>query len=216
MDSMDCEQHATTDGTAAPAEEGASDAPLPSQLHPGIQDDQQLLGIDGLIIIIIPLGYSDEEEEEDDIPDPDGHLDEGDDEAMAADGHQPRSSTQEFAPLARHRTGTVAIVVVPLNGSAPLGEGGYSNGGFGAVPAPAAAVAGLKKREFRAGSCQDAADPAAAGCRICFEEFEDGEEVSVMPCSGGHEFHTPCIAKWLGVSNACPLCRHQLFTAPVV
>ncbi|CAN6335525.1 unnamed protein product [Urochloa humidicola] len=80
----------------------------------------------------------------------------------------------------------------------------YSDGGFGAVPAPAAAVAALDKRTFH-GCC------VTEECSICFEGFVDGAEVSVMPCpSRGHEFHTECIAKWLGISNMCPLCRHGL------
>ncbi|CAO2147648.1 unnamed protein product [Urochloa humidicola] len=87
----------------------------------------------------------------------------------------------------------------------------YSNGGFGAVPAPAAAVAGLEKRTFHAGAAEGCGGGAVTECSICFEGFVDGGEVSVMPCpSRGHEFHTECIVKWLGVSNMCPLCRHGL------
>ncbi|TVU26946.1 hypothetical protein EJB05_29522, partial [Eragrostis curvula] len=80
----------------------------------------------------------------------------------------------------------------------------YRNGGFGAVPASAAAVAGLEKRTFHAGEDDD-----LGGCAICLdEEFEEGQELSVMPCS--HAFHTQCINAWLGQSNMCPLCRHAL------
>ncbi|OEL31806.1 hypothetical protein BAE44_0007189, partial [Dichanthelium oligosanthes] len=99
----------------------------------------------------------------------------------------------------------------------PLGEEeGYSNGGFGAVPASAAAVADLEKHKFHAGGRGGGATEVcgAAGCSICLEEFEDGEEVSVMPCSRGHEFHPNCITKWLGISNMCPLCRHELPPTP--
>uniref|UniRef100_K3YCD2 RING-type domain-containing protein n=1 Tax=Setaria italica TaxID=4555 RepID=K3YCD2_SETIT len=61
----------------------------------------------------------------------------------------------------------------------------------------------------------DAASPDhQTCCSICLEDFEDAEDISVMPCSGGHEFHTNCVAKWLGqYSNMCPLCRHALPTA---
>ncbi|CAO2147643.1 unnamed protein product [Urochloa humidicola] len=86
-------------------------------------------------------------------------------------------------------------------------QGGAHGGGFGAVPASAAAVAGLEKRTFHTTNTGGMDE-----CAICFEDFEDGEEVSVMPCSHGHEFHDKCIAKWLGRSNTCPLCRHQLPT----
>lgn len=96
----------------------------------------------------------------------------------------------------------------------PLG-GGYDGGsrGFGRAvfPAPAAVVAGLEKHKFVAGGRDDGRD--AIGCSICLEEFEDGDEVSVMPCSRAHEFHQNCIAKWLGMRNTCPLCRRGLPTA---
>lgn len=48
------------------------------------------------------------------------------------------------------------------------------------------------------------------GCAICLDDFVDGVEVAVVPCSGGHQFHPGCIASWLGRSNTCPLCRHAL------
>jgi hypothetical protein len=80
--------------------------------------------------------------------------------------------------------------------------------GFGAVPASAAAVAGLEKQTFQASTTTT----TTTECAICFEDFEDGEEVSVMPCSRRHEFHGECITKWLGRSNTCPLCRHELPT----
>ncbi|XP_025805513.1 uncharacterized protein LOC112884349 [Panicum hallii] len=88
----------------------------------------------------------------------------------------------------------------------------YRDGGFGAVPADATAVASLGKQTFRAaGAGGDDGSADRQSCGICLEDFEDGDEISVMPCSGGHGFHTNCIAKWLGrYSNMCPLCRHAL------
>ncbi|TVU26943.1 hypothetical protein EJB05_29519, partial [Eragrostis curvula] len=116
--------------------------------------------------------------------------------------------------LGRARSWEEAAVLATL--IMPRFEGGdddaYRNGGFGAVPASAAAVAELKKGTFRAGGDGDGTD-AADGCAICLEEFEDGEEVTVMPCDHGHEFHPDCITEWLGCSNMCPLCRHPLPTA---
>ncbi|KAG2614868.1 RING-H2 finger protein ATL74-like [Panicum virgatum] len=92
----------------------------------------------------------------------------------------------------------------------------YRDGGFGAVPADAAAVASLGKQTFRtaAGAGGDGGGSVTCTCcSVCLEDFEDGDEISVMPCSGGHGFHTNCIAEWLGrYSNMCPLCRHALPT----
>lgn len=39
-----------------------------------------------------------------------------------------------------------------------------------------------------------------------------GDEVQVMPCSGKHVFHPPCLAPWLADNNSCPTCRHELPT----
>ena len=81
-------------------------------------------------------------------------------------------------------------------------------GGFGAVPAPAAAVARLEKRTFNAGGNGGG---GITECSNCLGGFVDGEVVSVMPCPlRGHEFHPECITKWLGISSTCPLCCHGL------
>nr|CAB3490909.1 unnamed protein product [Digitaria exilis] len=61
-----------------------------------------------------------------------------------------------------------------------------------AAAASDAAVAGLEKQTFHTGG-------GSGG-------------VSVMPCFHDHGFHSDCITKWLGRSNMCPLCRHQLPT----
>jgi hypothetical protein len=92
----------------------------------------------------------------------------------------------------------------------------YRDGGFGAVPASSAAVRSLEKQTFRAAGGSESAAGRGCGiteCSICFDEFVNGAQVSVMPClSRGHKFHPDCIAKWLGISNMCPLCRHELPT----
>ncbi|KAK7300076.1 hypothetical protein RJT34_10908 [Clitoria ternatea] len=43
-------------------------------------------------------------------------------------------------------------------------------------------------------------------CSICFQDFEDGELVRVLPkCD--HLFHLECIDKWLVQQGSCPMCR---------
>jgi hypothetical protein len=50
-------------------------------------------------------------------------------------------------------------------------------------------------------------DPVAvdnAGCSICTDDFEKGQDVRVLPCN--HQFHPACIDPWLlNVSGTCPL-----------
>ncbi|GAA6057881.1 hypothetical protein JCM3770_001814 [Rhodotorula araucariae] len=59
-----------------------------------------------------------------------------------------------------------------------------------------------------------AADAAEADlCPICFCEFEDGDELRVLPCDNRHRFHSACIDPFLlNVSRLCPLCRLDLAT----
>ncbi|XP_061349791.1 NEP1-interacting protein 1-like [Gastrolobium bilobum] len=43
-------------------------------------------------------------------------------------------------------------------------------------------------------------------CSICFQDFEDGEFVRILP-KCGHFFHLDCIDKWLVQQGSCPMCR---------
>jgi hypothetical protein len=109
-------------------------------------------------------------------------------------------------------TQTEESIVIP-----ELGEAFRDGGGFRATPASAAAVARLAKRRYDGvhGSSGDGSsagstggDAAAVGCAICIEDFEIGDDMSIMPCS--HGFHEGCIAKWLARSRLCPCCRYAL------
>ncbi|XP_028796750.1 NEP1-interacting protein-like 2 [Neltuma alba] len=43
-------------------------------------------------------------------------------------------------------------------------------------------------------------------CSICFQEFEDGDVIRMLPkCD--HMFHFHCIDKWLIRQGSCPMCR---------
>jgi len=52
-------------------------------------------------------------------------------------------------------------------------------------------------------------DPNQIRCPVCLDDFEEDQEVRVLPCS--HSFHTNCIDPWLlNVAGSCPLCRIDL------
>ncbi|KAF2747342.1 hypothetical protein M011DRAFT_380965, partial [Sporormia fimetaria CBS 119925] len=52
-------------------------------------------------------------------------------------------------------------------------------------------------------------DEDKPGCSICTEDFEQGQDIRVLPCN--HKYHPECVDPWLlNVSGTCPLCRVDL------
>jgi Ring finger domain len=45
-------------------------------------------------------------------------------------------------------------------------------------------------------------------CSICLGEYEDGEDLSKLPC--GHIYHNECIGSWCSNHTRCPLCNTDL------
>jgi len=61
--------------------------------------------------------------------------------------------------------------------------------------------------------------PEAIGretCPICIVDFQEGDELRVLPCEGKHSFHQACVDPWLlELSSSCPLCRQGKVCFPV-
>lgn len=54
-------------------------------------------------------------------------------------------------------------------------------------------------------------DADTESCPICLTEFEEGDELRILPCDERHRFHSECIDPFLlNVSRLCPLCRLDL------
>lgn len=50
-------------------------------------------------------------------------------------------------------------------------------------------------------------------CPICVCDFEDDDDIRMLPCDARHQFHKDCVDPWLlNESKFCPLCRWDLST----
>jgi Ring finger domain len=76
----------------------------------------------------------------------------------------------------------------------------------------ALAVAASTSASASASAQDDDPLPESIGretCPICIVDFEDGDDVRVLPCEGKHVFHQACVDPWLlELSSSCPICRH--------
>lgn len=45
-------------------------------------------------------------------------------------------------------------------------------------------------------------------CSVCISDFEEGEEVRMLPCI--HAYHKDCIDKWLSQKINCPVCQRPI------
>lgn len=71
------------------------------------------------------------------------------------------------------------------------------------TPAPRYMVNNLPKKTFHRATM---ADNDHDVCAICLDDFEEGDELRVLPCK--HDFHRPCIDQWLLTrKRTCPICK---------
>ena len=85
---------------------------------------------------------------------------------------------------------------------------------------PARPRAGPSRSATTTMATMSAADPLPESigretCPICIVDFEDGDDVRVLPCEGKHVFHQACVDPWLlELSSSCPICRHGMKSNP--
>jgi len=135
----------------------------------------------------------------------------------------PEIESQPFNPN--------AMVAIPDDGAkARRREGGEPSGSKG--PQPLARSATFTRGESSANGprlSQDngaSSSPKNAGthedevlasigrdkCPICIMDFEEGDDIRILPCEGNHCFHQQCVDPWLlKLSSSCPICRHGAF-----
>ncbi|XP_077226443.1 E3 ubiquitin ligase BIG BROTHER-related-like isoform X2 [Tasmannia lanceolata] len=56
--------------------------------------------------------------------------------------------------------------------------------------------------------CQPTENDSFDQCVICRVDYEDGEELVVLPCK--HPYHSECINKWLQINKVCPICGNEV------
>mmetsp|Transcript_22516 Transcript_22516/g.27535 ORF Transcript_22516/g.27535 Transcript_22516/m.27535 type:complete len:342 (-) Transcript_22516:771-1796(-) len=47
-------------------------------------------------------------------------------------------------------------------------------------------------------------------CTICLTQYEEEEELRLLPCDKRHHFHQKCVDEWLLLNATCPICRAQV------
>ncbi|XP_046364904.1 uncharacterized protein LOC124141063 isoform X2 [Haliotis rufescens] len=63
----------------------------------------------------------------------------------------------------------------------------------------------LNRLPIRKFKSSDSSGNDTSDCLICMCDYQEGDSLRILPCC--HEFHQPCIDKWLKNTATCPICR---------
>ncbi|KAI3828648.1 hypothetical protein L1987_02756 [Smallanthus sonchifolius] len=123
------------------------------------------------------------------------------------DPNSARGSISRIVLLAE----ALSEVLDEIHQQSVLSSSRYTLSSIGSVPAPIEVVEALPVNLYR--KLSKHLNEEDAQCYICLVEYEDGDEVRVLPCH--HEFHRLCIDKWLKeIHRICPLCRGDVCSLP--
>lgn len=81
--------------------------------------------------------------------------------------------------------------------------------GFAVPGAEPEVLAAATSSIVHSGSSSEGTESSAEQqCFICYESFQEGEQLLVLPCF--HRFHNTCAERWLSQSRTCPICKHDI------
>ena len=108
-----------------------------------------------------------------------------------------------------------------MAGMVGVGPGGFVQDGFDSLsyeqllqmfgdgsnqrPAAPRTISSLPEQKW---TKMDAEEHPDSPCPICLDCFAEGDAFKRLPCK--HDFHSPCIDKWLKVNGVCPICKQDL------
>ena len=142
--------------------------------------------------------------------------------AAAAAGVVVVGATPPMSPPAADAGGGTMVIMPPAEATAddggsvgatdePAGATG-TEGAKGAAEAAGAAEAEAEaereRQRMQRQRQQQEEDEEGPCCTVCLCEFEEGEEMTTLPCL--HSFHKECCTQWLREKSTCPMCNVDL------
>ncbi|QRV93832.1 4-aminobutyrate aminotransferase [Ceratobasidium sp. AG-Ba] len=124
-------------------------------------------------------------------------------DAKLYDAHSVEMKRTSGSDLEQGELGTTVRLVDPPTEGVPITAGAGTRQGqpAGAESSPAAIPRSEEVTRAAIG---------VETCPICIVDFEDGDDLRVLPCEGRHRFHRDCVDQWLlELSSSCPLCRED-------
>ena len=48
-------------------------------------------------------------------------------------------------------------------------------------------------------------------CPICYNDYKEDDDITLLPCQGEHNYHTRCLQVWIEQTKSqCPSCKAEI------